>query len=83
MGLDADESDARTRWQSGSQGRDKHRELGLVEGRGGEEGSEGGDGGTEFGGGLGCRVDGDVDGVGELEEFGGCCYAAIVSDCNG
>lgn len=70
VGFDADEGNARARGELGGELGDEHREFGLVEGCGGEEGGEGGDGRTEFGGRLGGCVDGDVEGLGEGEEFG-------------
>lgn len=71
VGLDADEGDAGLRLELGGDGGDEHGELGLVVGRGGEEVGDGGDGCAEFGGGLGCCVDGDGEGLGVGEEFDG------------
>lgn len=71
VGLDADEGDSGLRFELGGDGGDEHGELGLVVGRGGEEVGDGGDGCAELGGGLGCCVDGDGEGLGVGEELDG------------
>ena len=57
--LDADQGNGRLGLQLGFELGDEHGELGLVDGVRGEVGCDAGDGLAEFGGGLGCCVDGD------------------------
>ena len=73
--------------QRGERGR-VHAEEGLVEVggyegvrlvvRGGEEGLQFGNGFAEFGARLRGDVDGDLEGVREAEQFGGCCDPGCV-----